>query len=369
MHIKPILYISPLPPPNGGIATWTQKISQYGLPASHPFTIIDTRIRGKRNIFDDAKFSLREVWRNITIFFALIYHLLQKSPRLIHLNSSLSPLGIMRDLLCAFLAKWTRTPLIVHYHGNIPDFNRQRFYGLSGTLLNALMRLATMNIVTNEASLIHAQNNAQAKFIMLPNFIEDHIFAENKQTPQQLRGDREAPSLHYRALFAGGITRAKGCQELIAAAKDFPTIEFHLFGKMHADMASISLPTNVIMQGEIAHDTLISIMPDYHFLLFPSYTEGFPLTVLEAMAIGLPVIATSVGAITQMIDEGKGGFLCPPRDSKALVHAIASLTSEPQLLTTMGNYNRDKCFEQYRYSKVIKDLMQIYNQIEQSCVV
>lgn len=364
MHTKPILYISPLPPPHGGIATWTQKIILYGLPASHPFTLIDTKIRGhQRNIFDAATFSFIEIWRNVTILFALFYQLIRKRPRLIHINTSLSTLGIMRDLACALIAKISRLPIIVHYHGNIPDFNGKRFYGLSGASLNALLRIATINIVTNELSLTHLQNkiktnDALSKLMLLPNFIEDHLFAKNTSKPNCL-------TTNYRALFIGGITRSKGCHELIAAAQTFANIEFHLYGKMHADMSAIDLPSNIILHGEIAHSELLNHMPQYHFLLFPSHTEGFPLTVLEAMALGLPVIATRVGAIPQMIDDGKGGFLCAPHDSEALCHAIRQLTSQPQLLATLGNYNRNKSFECYRYSKVIKDFMQLYNKIGQ----
>lgn len=362
MRSKPILYISPLPPPYGGIATWTQKIAHYGLPASHPFTIINTKIRGDRNIFDATTFSFAEFWRNITIFFTLFYQIVRKRPRLIHINSSLSPFGIMRDLACALVAKISHIPIIAHYHGNIPDFDRKRFYGLSGASFDALMRVATINIVTNEPSLTHLQNKtkttAKSKLMMLPNFIEDHIFAEMTMKPNYA-------TTHYRAIFVGGITRAKGCHELISAAKTFATIEFHLYGKMHADMMNVVLPTNIILHGEIRHSELLNDMPHYHFLLFPSHTEGFPLTVLEAMTIGLPVIATSVGAIPQMIDDGKGGFLCAPHDSKALCHVIAKLISQPQLLSTMGTYNRDKSFKCYRYSKVIKDFMQLYNTIGQ----
>lgn len=358
--MKPILYISPLPPPFGGIATWTQKIVHYGLPSGQPFIVIDSKIKGKRNIFDASTFSPIELWRNFIIIFSVLYQIIMHRPCLVHINSSLSKTGIMRDLLTAFIAYLFRIPVIVHYHGNLPDYQQDYFYGLSGYALNALMRIAHMNIVTNEASLKYAQMhfNQQTKrkiqLILLPNFIEDHIFAHKiaKETSEQLR-----------AIFIGGMTRKKGGLELIHAAYAYPEIEFHVFGKMHADMEKSTLPANMILHGEVDHDLLLKTMCHYDFMVFPSHTEGFPLSVLEAMALGLPVIASSVGAIPEMIDDGKGGFLCPAENSQALCDAIHALIKQPALLTNMGDYNRYKCFQSYRYSKVIKDFMQLYHSI------
>lgn len=364
MRVKPILFISPLPPPHGGIATWTQKIVQYGLPAGHPYNLIDSRLRGNRRIFDDTPLlSVTEFWRNLKISFSLAYHLIFKRPRLIHVNSAISTVGVFRDLMCVSFAKFLRIPAIVQYHGNLPDFNQRRFLGLSGKALNKLIRKADINIVTNQNSYaallaradeVDVAKPHEHKITFLPNFIEDYFFAEN--VSRNL-------TAQIRAIFVGGITRAKGCAELFACAKHLPDISFHIFGKMHDDMADEPLPANVTLLGEVPHQTLIKQLPNYHFLIFPSYTEGFPLTVLEAMTFGLPVVATKVGAIPQMIDEGKGGLLCEPRQTEGLIAAVKQLLADPKQMEVMGAYNRHKSFLTYRYSKVIKDLMQLYDTI------
>lgn len=354
---RPILYISPLPPPHGGIATWTQKIFKYGLPDGQTFNLIDTKILGSRNIFDTAIVSLTEIWRNLKISWKFGLHLICYRPRLIHLNCSLSPKGVLRDVGYALLAKLFFIPIVIHFHGNIPNFKRNHFYGLSGKALDLLMHIATMMIVINEISLaaIHTQKRrAQKNILLLPNFIEDAIFA-NKVSKQLTQ--------HYRALFVGGITREKGSIELLLAAQTFPNIEFHLYGKMHADMVKVSWPANVVFHDEVAHSLLLQEMPHYHFLIFPSHQEGFPFAVLEAMSVGLPVIANRVGALPQMIDEGKGGFLCDVSDTQALNQAIEALISQQNQFALMGEYNRHKSFQCYRYSKVIRDLMNLYNQI------
>ena len=199
-----------------------------------------------------------------------------------------------------------------------------------------------------------------------PTFIEDNIFQETQ--------DKQRVTTRLSALYAGGITGAKGCAEILGMAKRFPQCDFNLFGKMHADMATLyqNPPANVILHGEIGHEQLLVAMRNSDFLLFPSYTEGFPLTVLEAMALGLAVIATTVGGIPEMIIDGKGGWLVAPRDSMALGAALQRFIDNPQQIAQMGQYNKAKSYAEFRYSIVMTRLISIYQQINPgsaSCAV
>jgi glycosyltransferase involved in cell wall biosynthesis len=359
MHKKPILYISPLPPPQGGIAVWTQKIVSAGLPDQTPVTLVDTRSRGPRDIFQPAFFSIAELQRTLRIYFLVLYQLLFHRPKLIHLSCALSSAGVFRDAACVALAKLFRVPVLTHYHGNMQDFNTTRLRGYSGKILIWLLRTSTINIFANTPSYHCAQQKlgSTKNFVLLPNFIEDAIFDYAKTTTE--------PGQRLRALYAGGITAAKGCAEILAMAQRFPTIDFHLFGKMHADMAQQyqNIPENLHLHGEVQHANLLAEMRLSDFLLFPSYTEGFPLTVLEAMAIGLPVIATTVGGIPEMIQHGAGGLLVPPRDSAALAQAIQSFLDTPQQIVSQGQYNKQKSYAEFRYSVVMARMLTIYSQI------
>jgi glycosyltransferase involved in cell wall biosynthesis len=355
---KPILFISPLPPPQGGIAMWTKKLMTEGLPDGSPITLVDTKIRGRRNIFDSVFFSFAEITRTLSIFGALLRQLVTRHPKLIHLNCSLSGIGVLRDAACVFMAKIFCVPVIVHYHGNLKNFSGTKFFGLSRTALRFLMRTASANIVINTPSYQKAKDFFPRKntLKMLPNFAEETLFSYAKKITDNSR---------LQAIFAGGITTAKGCGEILIAANALPEIDFHLYGKMHSDLAQTfaSPPPNIILHGEVEHKKLLGAFAQSDFLLFPSYTEGFPLTVLEAMSIGIPVIATRVGAIPEMIESGVGGYLVQPRDAAELIAAIKSLTQAPQQMTEMGAFNRKRSFEHYRYSIVIKQLLQIYHSI------
>ena len=138
MPIKPILFIAPLPAPQGGIATWTKKIMTTGLPDATPLRLVDTRIRGKRNVFQPASLNVAEITRTLRIIFLVLYQLLCHRPRLMHLCCALSPAGIMRDWLCAAFAKTLKIPVITHYHGNMQDFDGNSRNNLGNKVLRSL---------------------------------------------------------------------------------------------------------------------------------------------------------------------------------------------------------------------------------------
>jgi glycosyltransferase involved in cell wall biosynthesis len=99
---------------------------------------------------------------------------------------------------------------------------------------------------------------------------------------------------------------------------------------------------------------------EHDVFVFPSYHEGFPLSVLEAMVMGLPVLATRVGALPEIVDEGKGGWLVDTGDVEAIAAIISAIENRKQLLA-MGLYNRIKVHQNYRFSIVAARVKQIYD--------
>jgi glycosyltransferase involved in cell wall biosynthesis len=79
-----------------------------------------------------------------------------------------------------------------------------------------------------------------------------------------------------------------------------------------------------------------AVLRDYQFAVLPSYTEGLPNAVLEAMAAGLPVVATAVGGVPEIVEDGVTGLLVPPRAPAELAVAIRRLAEDPLLRQRMG---------------------------------
>ena len=357
MNKRPICFLSSLPPPNGGISTWTKKIVDSGLPDGTELLVCNTNInpgRAKLNI-------VTELSRTFRIMVRLSYQLIVNKPKLVHMSCSLSPIGVFRDLFFVIYVRLFRIPVVSHYRGNLIDFPGHYFYGLSGRALRSLVTSSEVNIVENLPSykMINEMRLNPETLFLLPNFVEDSLISKEKKE------NFVSVSSRYRALFVGRITQNKGIKELLVVATHFPNIDFFLLGYLEQDVRAIidSFPKNIILLGDVSPEVVPYEMKKSDFLLFPSYTEGFPLAVVEAMAVGLPVIATRVGGIPEMIDEGLGGLLVEPRDAGALSEAIRKLFSDRTLSEKMGEYNRKKCFQYYRYSVVIQQLISIYNNV------
>ena len=95
----------------------------------------------------------------------------------------------------------------------------------------------------------------------------------------------------------------------------------------------------------------------------PSSLEGMPLTVLEAMASGLPVVATPVGGTQELVDDGVHGRLVPVGDSEALAKAVIELLDEPSLAKEMGRRGHHLVEEGYSWDRVVEQTEQVYEQV------
>ncbi|MBX6423451.1 glycosyltransferase family 4 protein [Thermosulfurimonas sp. F29] len=95
--------------------------------------------------------------------------------------------------------------------------------------------------------------------------------------------------------------------------------------------------------------------------VLPSYREGLPVSVLEAMACGLPVVTTDVAGCRETVEPGVNGFLVPPRDGRALAEAIGRLVRDPVLRRRMGEASRRKAEEEFSLDKVVQAHLELYN--------
>ena len=108
-------------------------------------------------------------------------------------------------------------------------------------------------------------------------------------------------------------------------------------------------------------------MPDLYrsndILVSPTVREGFGLAIAEAMACGLPVVASNCSAVPELIDDGKGGFLCPVGDVKAFAEKINLLAQAPELRHRMGDYNRAKVEKMFTVDRMISEYRELFESL------
>jgi glycosyltransferase involved in cell wall biosynthesis len=94
--------------------------------------------------------------------------------------------------------------------------------------------------------------------------------------------------------------------------------------------------------------------------VLPSRSEAFPNAVLEAMAAGLPIVASGVGGILELIDSGRTGLLVPPGEPRALAEALCRLIADPELAARLGVAARDEARAHYSFERMVTSFDSLY---------
>ena len=182
--------------------------------------------------------------------------------------------------------------------------------------------------------------------------------------------DHFSPALHKRAdsreisvFFSGNLTYRKGAQwlpEIAGLLK--PNIKIYYTQGLRTRRALPDL-TNLKSIGPVPFEDMPDRYRQMDILLMPTVREGFSLAVLEAMACGLPVVASNCSSLPEQIYEGRGGFLCPVGDVKAFADKINLLADSPKLRNEMGSYNRSKIEKHFTLDKMIAEYKNLFESL------
>ncbi|MCR4431780.1 MAG: glycosyltransferase family 4 protein [Tepidanaerobacteraceae bacterium] len=111
------------------------------------------------------------------------------------------------------------------------------------------------------------------------------------------------------------------------------------------------------------HENVESLVADFDVFVLPSVSEGMGLALLEAMALGKPVVATEAGGIPEVVKNGVNGLLVPPKDEKFLAEAIINILSSKQAAFSLGQAARATVFEKFSARTMAEKTMEIYDTI------
>lgn len=302
-----------------------------------------------------------EVRRAASILWQFTRALRRERPFFVHVNVDALAAGFYRDGLCALWAHWRGIPVGIHYRGLVARLQESPPNSFRRRFLRRLARAVELNLVLNEPSraFIQAEVSGRSRVELVPNYYDDLEVPERKPEPRR-------PGEPLRVVFAGGLTRVKGVAEVLSAAEAVRDVELELLGRPYPETAEIvaQAPANVSVRGEVDHSEVLRIMASSHVLLFPTrHPEGFPNVVCEAMALGLAVISTRVGAIPEMIEDGRGGLLVDPTP-EAVVAALRTLRDDDDRRLAMGRFNQEKSARLYVYDRVVKRLCGLYEECQ-----
>ena len=263
----------------------------------------------------------------------------------------------------AFLDRPSR-PLIVTFHNYVLDrFMRQFSSRLQWLHYRSDLRLFT-RLSLRHAAAVTAVSEATAclvredlgykgEIIVIPNGIDASMF---RPTVGPVHSD-------FTALFSGNFTRRKGVHLLPGIAARLQ--RGHTIVCVGAQDTAQPLPqdSHIRFEKRVPYDRMPGFYTSCDALLLPTAREGMSLAVLEGMACGLPVVATDCPSMREVIEDGKGGFLCPAGDEAAFAERLQRLASQPGLRAEMGAFNRNRILARHdvmfmveRYQKLFRNL-------------
>lgn len=361
-----VLLISPLTGIVGGISIWTRNIVDHiKRDSGIELQICDfsRKITGRMisNPISKTYYAIRDYWRLTKKAVSIIK---QYDGDVVHLCSSASLL-LVRDWFVMRAAKRRGLKTCIHFHfGRIPEIASKRNW--EWRLLKKVVEKADTTVVMDMMSLKTLNSIPYVEAVLLPNPLSDNIV----KVINGITTTRQPKTL----LFAGHCIPTKGVTELVTACKSIHGIKLIMVGAISLEMEdclkSLSGDDNswLEIKGQISHEETIAHMSSCDIFVLPTYTEGFPNVILESMACGCPIIASSVGAIPEMLEEENGkryGVVIEPRNIQQLKSAIEMLLYDSDLKQECGSNAKVRVVERYSIEKVCNQLNEIWKQTQE----
>ncbi|MBB3444201.1 glycosyltransferase family 4 protein [Rhizobium sp. BK379] len=276
---------------------------------------------------------------------------------LVHAHSAMRG-SFWRKGLFTSIARVFGIPVVLHLHGS----EMKPFYESQRPFLRRLIRhhleKATRVIVLSESWREFVGGIAPAaRIVVVPNY----VIVPPSADPQLRRP--------HDLLFLGLIGPRKGTFDLIPAfasiAQDHPDARLVIGGNGQIEAADkllrdLSMEDRVILAGWVDGQKKEALLETSGIYILPSYNEGLPMSVLEAMAAGVAVITTRVGGIPELITDGVDGLLVDAGDKEGLASAIFALLSDEGLRMRLAQAGRMRVENHYSDRVILPLLHRIY---------
>lgn len=344
-----IVLVSAVPPPEGGIASWTLKYISYCKKNKIDVKLVNIALMGKRGKQINTKRRIiDEIRRTIYIIREFKRNIVNQKVDVVHINSSCSYFGIYRDYFCVKIAQKKNIPVILHCHCNIRD---QVLNSMGKKVFKKICNIAERVLVLNIDSQKYVSSLTDIKTIVVPNFIEEELVADSHKINKKIN----------KIVFVGHVQKTKGVFEILEVARQLINIEFILIGPVSDEIKKEELPQNFVLTGAKPQSDIPKYLREADVFLFPSYTEGFSVSLTEAMAFGVPCIASDVGANVDMLED-KGGIIVPVKNSDAIISAI-NVLSNVEVRNKASKWNIEKVKSNYMINNVMDLIISEYKKV------
>jgi len=296
-----------------------------------------------------------------------LYLLAVKRPSIVYLPIAQDRLAFLRDCLFLLPARVLRKKLVIHLHGgHFGDFFRTAPSTLQRIVRFALGKTDRAIVLCTGLGSIFEGIIPRSRVRTIPNGIPDHFKDSARKVPNSRR----------IVLFLSTLMKEKGTLDLLhalpAIAKYSPDVKAVFAGEWYrsddkkaADelIQALGITALVEFVGPVAPPYKYDLLREGDVFVLPTYNEGQPYAVLEAMSASLPVVSTNVGCIAETVVDGGNGFFVEPGCREALAERVLLLLNNEELRKEMADASRQRFLKLYTFERFAGDIQRMFAEL------
>ena len=363
--MKKILLLGPPPGTQGGVTIWMKIVLDYlrsnsdkNLNVIHlPITrsvFLTHLLPFYKRLYYSIKDYAKGVWG-----MTKAYHK-QKFDK-VHIVSSAGE-GIIRDWFYTCVSRLHNVKPIVHFHcGTLPKVLENG--GLLKWFLQSTIRMAYKVILLDEESYVAVKNAGYNNVLKIGNSFNSIIEDLESSSTERVKNE---------ILFVGHVVREKGIFEFLEAVSGIENINVKIFGPQNEELqqeiekylSEAKVKGNIQFMGLQPSIEVYKAMRRANLFVLPTYSEGFPYVVVEAMASGCPIISTPVGAIEEMLTYNNEvqGFLVEPKNADSLRTKILYCLENDEDIHKKAINAKKKAYSEYSTEAIMNKFINLWKE-------
>jgi glycosyltransferase involved in cell wall biosynthesis len=292
----------------------------------------------------------------------LLLTILRLDAAVVHINTSLNAKAFWRDLVYLMASRLAGARVVYQVHGgSLRRFGRNPFIA---AVMRVALRLADRIVVLSRAEVDAFLDLVPASSLeRVPNGVACEAYRKYNRAPDA--------SGALRLIYIGRLAPAKGLDETIrglaAALKAGARATLTIAGggpeelRLRALVKQAGIERAVTFAGPAHGDAKARLLSQSDVLMLPSYSEGLPYALLEAMAAGAVPVVTPVGGIPDVVAHGETGFFVPVGDATSIASAIEQLAGDRRSLARMSAACRKRVAAAFSIERVARDFTSLYS--------
>jgi glycosyltransferase involved in cell wall biosynthesis len=368
-HKLRVLISGALPPPMGGVGFYYQTLLSSSLPTYVDLRFVQTSSTN-RELSKSGSFTMTNLVYAFEDWWRFTHAAYVHRPQITHIGTSYG-FSFLKNTYCILIARLFRSRVILHPHCSLTILYLERpkwwqwFFKQVIKLTDGIVALSQEWLQLHEIL-------PSCPVFHLPNAISLNDYRPLANRHFEKVDDQAS----CKVLYIGYLGNAKGSFDLLDAV-DILRRQKVCFT---VDMVGSELTVGEIglLREKVKHlqlEAIVRICPpaygadklkyleDCDIFVYPSHREGMPMAVLEAMASGLPIVASNVGGLPDLIQDGKNGFLVESNNPEQLASAIHKLIGGREMRKSMGMASYEIVCKQYDIDQHVTQLFSIYNQV------